>query len=125
MLAGAAYPFGRRTCALAHSVRRRARQTGETWTGLRGHVSCCLQVASMGPPSTSGSEIQQPVLVAHVARADGSGMAGLRVYCPTRARTIDVDICRACPRCHEISEGEGGKNGWVRCTPESPAKECV
>jgi|SRR5579859_3975201 len=68
-------------------------------------------------PSDIDVDRQHPILVARVARADGSTKLGLRVYCGARGRSVPLELCRECPGCHEVSLDEGGSTGWIRCTP--------
>jgi len=74
-------------------------------------------VENMAPQPDVDVDRRHPILVAHIARADGSARQGLRVYCGARGGSVPLDVCRQCSGCHEIADGEKGADGWVRCTP--------
>jgi CBS domain-containing protein len=58
---------------------------------------------------------ERPVLVRRVVRADGSRTTAFRVFCPRQGRSLDLDTCRACRSCIEITRSCEGD--VVRCTP--------
>lgn len=65
-------------------------------------------------PETDG---RRPILALQVARADGSGKRGLRVFCGVRERSIPLEVCRTCSGCLTIVEAEEHAKGWVCCAP--------
>jgi CBS domain-containing protein len=69
------------------------------------------------------SQKRRPILVNHVVRADGTRTRELKVFCRGRDTTVALDVCRDCPRCHELEIGECDGRGWIRCTPPGAAEE--
>jgi CBS domain-containing protein len=69
------------------------------------------------------AEKRRPILVNHVVRADGTRTRELKVFCRGRDTTVPLDICRDCPRCHQLEIGDRDGQGWIRCTPPGEAEE--
>jgi CBS domain-containing protein len=66
--------------------------------------------------SETGTE-RHPILATHVVRVDGSRKRELRVFCPSRDRSVPADVCRACTHCHAVVSDASGSREWICCTP--------
>ncbi len=59
----------------------------------------------------------RPIVIRDVVQPNGAHALGVRVFCPRHSRSVDLDTCRTCPRCVEISRDASGSETCVRCTP--------
>jgi CBS domain-containing protein len=78
----------------------------------------------MPDQSQPGTE-RLPILATDVVRLDGSRKRELRVFCPSRDRSVPADVCRNCSFCHGVEIDARGSREWICCTPPMPGGSCA